>query len=382
VGLLGMPRRIYTYPAGLGWDTYNLVETVGAFIFGASVVLFAVNVWWSRTRGRAAGANPWDAPTLEWSVPSPPPSYNFAVLPTIASRHPLWEDRLNEGTGRSRLTRGPVLASGRETFATTPLDAEPAAVMRMPEDSFAPFALAIAVGVVAYGLLFSVLWLAALGAIAVGACAIAWLWPGAATSFAGHVDTEFGALPVGASGRHSVGWWGMAGVIATEGAFFAYLLFSYFYLASQSVNPWPSEVPGFWLPLVNTLVLLASSAAVIVAERGIRAGHQGRLRAGVVAAIVLGLVFLALQVVEYSREHASPTHDAYGSLFFTITGFHGAHVAVGLVMLVVVAVRALRGHFAAGRHEAVTNAAMYWHFVDVVWLAVFTALYVTPHLRR
>jgi heme/copper-type cytochrome/quinol oxidase subunit 3 len=75
------------------------------------------------------------------------------------------------------------------------------------------------------------------------------------------------------------------------------------------------------------------------------------------------------------------THDAYGSLFYTITGFHGAHVIVGLVMLVVVFIRAARGHFRAGRHEAITNVALYWHFVDVVWLAVFTSLYITPHLR-
>jgi heme/copper-type cytochrome/quinol oxidase subunit 3 len=84
--------------------------------------------------------------------------------------------------------------------------------------------------------------------------------------------------------------------------------------------------------------------------------------------------------VEYSREHLSATHDAYGSLFYTITGFHGAHVFVGLIMLTVALVRAFRNDFSAQRHEAVSNVAIYWHFVDVVWLAVFTSLYVTPHL--
>jgi heme/copper-type cytochrome/quinol oxidase subunit 3 len=105
------------------------------------------------------------------------------------------------------------------------------------------------------------------------------------------------------------------------------------------------------------------------------------VRWGLAIALVLGSVFLVLQGVEYSRESASATHDAYGSLFYTITGFRGAHVFVGLLMLAVVLVRAWRGHFARRRHEAVTNAALYWHFVDAVWLAVFTSLYVTPHLR-
>src|SRR5689334_837499 len=181
VGMLGMPRRIYTYPGGLGWDVYNSIETVGAFLFAAGVVLFAWNVLISRRRGAIAGPNPWDGPTLEWSTPSPPPPYNFAVIPVIGSRHPLWEDRLGEGSARSILARGPVLADGRETFATTPLDAEPAAIMRMPEDTYVPLALAVSLGVVAYGLLFSLLWLAALGLIGVAVSAIAWLWPDDAT---------------------------------------------------------------------------------------------------------------------------------------------------------------------------------------------------------
>lgn len=173
----------------------------------------------------------------------------------------------------------------------------------------------------------------------------------------------------------------MSGVVATEAAFFAYFLFAYFYLASQSSNAWPSTRGSLTLPLVNTAVLLTSSVAVWWADRGIRAGRRGRLRLGVALAVALGILFLVLQGVEYSHEAASPTHDAYGSLFFAITGFHGAHVVVGLVMLVVVLVRALRGHFSVERREAVTNAALYWHFVDAVWLAVFTSLYVTPLLR-
>jgi cytochrome c oxidase subunit I+III len=381
VGLLGMPRRVYTYPGGLGWDVYNLIETIGAFLFAIGFVLFAINVWISRRNGEEAGANPWDAPTLEWSVPSPPPAYNFAVLPVIASRHPMWEDRLDEGTGRSQLYQGPVLPDGRETFATTPLDAEAAAIMRMPEDSYAPLAVAVSVGIIAYGLLFSLLWLAAIGVIATAASAIAWLWPDAATARIGTLATEFGELVVGASGRHSVGWWGMIAVVATEGAFFSYLLFSYFYLASMSANPWPTEAPHIPLPLINTLILISSSVAAIWAETGIRANRTTRLRVGLGIAIALGVLFLVLQGVEYSHEGLSPTHDAYGSLFYTITGFHGAHVFVGLIMLVVVFVRALRGHFSAVQHEAVTNAAIYWHFVDAVWLAVFTTLYITPHLR-
>jgi cytochrome c oxidase subunit I len=90
-GLLGMPRRIYTYEPGRGWDTLNLLITIGAFIQGIAILIFVANLVFSYFRGRKAGNDPWDAWTLEWSVPSPPPAYNFASTPTVASRRPLWD---------------------------------------------------------------------------------------------------------------------------------------------------------------------------------------------------------------------------------------------------------------------------------------------------
>lgn len=177
------------------------------------------------------------------------------------------------------------------------------------------------------------------------------------------------------------GFWGMMLLIATEAALFAYLLFSYFYLASMATGPWPPEgPPSLRLVLPNTIILLISSGTMYWAESGIRRGEQGRLRLGLLITFALGVVFLVIQGIEYSNKHITPTTHAYGSLFFTITGFHGAHVIVGLLMIAVVAVRAFLGHFRAGRHEAVTNVSWYWHFVDVVWLSVFTSLYITPYL--
>jgi cytochrome c oxidase subunit I len=176
-GLLGMPRRIYTYPAGMGWDTVNLVTTIGAYVFAAGVLLFLVNVFWSLRRGAPAGANPWDAATLEWATPSPPPAYNFAVLPSVGSRHPLWEDRLQTGRTQSVLHEGPMLDEERETLGVTPLDAEPSEVLTMPEDSLYPFLLALSLLATFYGLLTALWPLAVAGAVLVAAMTIGWLWP-------------------------------------------------------------------------------------------------------------------------------------------------------------------------------------------------------------
>jgi cytochrome c oxidase subunit I len=175
-GLMGMPRRIYTYPAGLGWDTLNLITTIGSFVFALGLLLFLVNVWWSRRNGAVAGPNPWDAPTLEWSIPSPPPPYNFAVIPTVESRHPLWEAELGEGA-RSRLDVGPTLDQGRETLGTSALDAEPEQVLRMPEDSLWPLLLGLALTVTAYGLLIGAWWIAAAGGALSIVSVAGWLWP-------------------------------------------------------------------------------------------------------------------------------------------------------------------------------------------------------------
>jgi heme/copper-type cytochrome/quinol oxidase subunit 3 len=188
-------------------------------------------------------------------------------------------------------------------------------------------------------------------------------------------------LPVNPADRKNPGWLVMVLVISTEALLFVFLLFSYFYLGSMATTAWPpGGPPDLRLALPNTIILLASSGVMIWAERGIRAGARGRLSLGLLIALVLGIAFLVIQGIEYSHKDFAIQTNAYGSLFFTITGFHGTHVFVGLLMIGFTLVRSLLGHFTAERHLQVTNIAMYWHFVDVVWLAVFTSLYLVPHL--
>jgi cytochrome c oxidase subunit I len=176
-GLLGMPRRIYTYPSGLGWGTVNLVITAGAYLFAVGVLLFVYNVWRSLREGERAEANPWDAPSLEWATSSPPPPYNFAVIPTVASRYPLWEDRLTGHVGSSSTREGLLLDHGRETIGTSALDAVPDVILRMPGDSFAPLLLSIALAFVFLGMLIHSWWLFGIAVAAAVVATIAWLWP-------------------------------------------------------------------------------------------------------------------------------------------------------------------------------------------------------------
>lgn len=188
-------------------------------------------------------------------------------------------------------------------------------------------------------------------------------------------------LPVRGTHWVSTAWWGMAFLILTEGSLFAYLFFSYFYLASQSTGAWPPDgPPELTKASINTVLLLSSSVAAWWGERGIEAGSRRRLSIGLALATVLGVVFLGIQAHEWATRPFAFSSSPYSSLYFVITGFHGAHVVVGLLMLVALLTWNLMKRFDRDWHLEVSVGIVYWHFVDLVWLAVYSALYVSPHL--
>ncbi|SFU26299.1 cytochrome c oxidase subunit 3 [Paraburkholderia aspalathi] len=190
-------------------------------------------------------------------------------------------------------------------------------------------------------------------------------------------------LPVGSAGERSGGWWGCLTLIVTEGALFGYLIFSYLYLASQTGQQWPPEgLPKLGLGILNTGILLSSSGFVWFCERCVR---RRRLRWGVASmgvAVVLGITFIGIQLREWHNHPYGLTAQLYSSLYFTITGFHMVHVAVGVVVLFLLLLWTALGYFDERRCVALTIGGLYWHFVDVVWLFIFTTLYLTPYLFR
>ncbi|NUR77820.1 MAG: cytochrome c oxidase subunit I [Thermoleophilia bacterium] len=154
VGLLGMTRRVYTYDHGLGWDAYNLVETIGGYVLAAGLLAIALNIAWSARRGPYAGRDPFHGGTLEWTIPSPPPHYNFAVVPTVRSASPNWDEEARQ-EDLERLERDElVLAGGHETPTTTVNDAELSQIAEMPPESPWPIALAVSV-TIAFALLLT-----------------------------------------------------------------------------------------------------------------------------------------------------------------------------------------------------------------------------------
>jgi cytochrome c oxidase subunit 3 len=188
-------------------------------------------------------------------------------------------------------------------------------------------------------------------------------------------------LPVGSIGRHANGWWGMMMLIVTEGALFVYLLFAYYYAAVQHERNWlPDDLPGFRLSLPDTLLLLLSSAVVWRGESLVKRGRSGATAIYLGVAALMGIVFVAIQALEWGTKKFTPFSSSYGSLYYTITGFHMLHVIAGVLILTTLALWSALGYFNRTRNAPVSIGAIYWHFVDAVWLLLFFTFYVTPRL--
>lgn len=190
--------------------------------------------------------------------------------------------------------------------------------------------------------------------------------------------------PESYSGTNATAWWGMVSLIATEGTLFGILVFSYFYLRWQS-PVWPQDgiaMPAFRYIIPATILLLGSSGPVIWGEQRIHHGDQRSLRLGFLIAWIMAACFMALELWEWFHLGYGPDKDAYASLFFTITGLHLLHLTVALCMSIYIQVRAWLGQFDAHHYLAVENVSLYWHFVDAVWVVVFSTLYISPFIKR
>ena len=188
-------------------------------------------------------------------------------------------------------------------------------------------------------------------------------------------------LPIGPIGRHGVGLWGVATIVATEAALFGYLLFAYFYTGATAPTGWLLDpTPDLHRALPNTVLLLASSVVAWIGERGIRNGRRAQTLLAFGLAFIMGTVFVIVQWLEWRAKTYGIGASSYASLYFLTTGFHVLHVIVGLLMFAAVFVWSGLGYFSRRRELTVTAAVWYWHFVNLVGILVFGTFYLTPYL--
>lgn len=168
--------------------------------------------------------------------------------------------------------------------------------------------------------------------------------------------------------------------LGSEVMFFSGLIVTYLVMRGRSVTgPYPNEVLGVPLVGINTFVLICSSLTMVTALAAIQRGNAGAMRRWLIATAVLGLLFLSGQAFEFAtlfRDGLSLSTNLFGATFFTLTGFHGTHVLIGVIWIVFVLARAFKGGITQDNHLAVELVGLYWHFVDIVWIVIFTLVYL------
>jgi cytochrome c oxidase subunit 3 len=194
-----------------------------------------------------------------------------------------------------------------------------------------------------------------------------------------HAHAEHhGPPPANRSSRVEPQLLGMLLFIISEVMVFGAFFTAYFFIRVVSGDQWPA--PDMDLPVsiagVNTAILLSSSVTLHWAQTSIKHGNRWGLRAGITATLLLGATFLTIQINEYAHVGFAPHDNAQASIFYGLTGLHGAHVFIGLCLLSIVTIRSFRGHFSPEEHRGVEVPGIYWHFVDVMWVIVYTSVYV------
>ena len=388
VGLMGMPRRVYTYPEGLGWEVYNLISSVGAVVAFLGILVFLVNLVYSRFRGEPAGHNPWGGDTLEWAVPSPPLQHTWSVPPVVHSRHPLWDQQtLDTGVGTDeKLARalGQWPLRWRAALVTSTGEAKPEEIFRVAGPSLWPLVAACGVVAIFAAELLKLRVGAFAGAVVVVAGVVGWNWP-QSTPIAEEEEAAFEAehqIPVRVSGSLAVARWGMGLMVLFVAIAFAALLLSYFYLRIEN-TAWPpggTESPPLGLALAAAMFAVGSGAVMVAGLRSIRSGRAARFKWLLCAAVAMIALAIVGQGFEWRRLPFDSKFHAYGSIFYTVSGFAAVVAFAALVMGALSIYWAFRGEYTARRHVPILNITRFFVVTAVVWVITFLVLYLSPGL--
>jgi len=199
-----------------------------------------------------------------------------------------------------------------------------------------------------------------------------------ASSLAAEHDEHHGPPAANQSSRIEAQFLGMLLFIISEVMLFGAFFTAYFFIRVVAEDPWPA--PGTHLPKlvagINTAILVSSSFTIHWALESARRGNRAGMRAGLLTTFMLGLTFLTVQINEYVHIGFAPHDSAQGTIFYCLTGLHGAHVFVGLNLLAFATIRAFRGHFTPKEHRGVEVPGIYWHFVDIMWIIVYSTVYL------
>jgi len=382
-GLIGMPRRVYTYPAGLGWEWLNLTSTLGAYLIAAGVVVFLADLVrnFRPFRQQKAG-NVWDAGTLEWL---PGGDYASRSIPIVESREPLWDQPgLAEDVEAGRYYLPGAPTGGRETIVTSPIDARPLYLLQMPGGSWFPVLAAF--GTAAFFLLLTVK--VVVPALFFGVFAVAmiirWVWetdPGPT-----HPPVDIGGgirLPVYVTGPMSHSRWAMIVLIVVSASLFACLIFSYYFLWTVSPGFWPKggeSLPETAYPFAAVGLSAFSSAAIAYASRALKSNRFWTVRLALLLAVPLLVGALLMELRGQWLTGLRPTDSSYGAIVYTVASIQGFFVAVVVIMGLYTFARSVYGLVNRERRATFDNTMLFWHYTVVQGLIALAVVHLSPRL--
>jgi cytochrome c oxidase subunit I+III len=366
-GLRGMPRRVFTYPPGLGFDTLNLVSSAGAFVLAAGVAVFVWDVFRPKRGQPRAERNPWDAGTLEWLADMPGKKWGVRSIPEIDCRYPLWDQpNFVRDVDEGRFFLPDAAEGRRETLVTSVVDARPLQCLRLSGPTFLTFFAALFTGGIFIFATFHWWWLALASGVLTLGTILAWLWTG--TSEIPETETKdvgLGlSLPLYASGSSSVGWWAMFITMLGVMTAFACLVFGYlfYWTVHQDFPPAGSpHPPGRWI-LGSSALLMAAWALTLLARGWNKRGRAAGFHAALSAAALLAAAGAAGLLAGPWRAGLDPTRHVYPAIVWMLAAWTAAQAALGVVMHLYCIARRLRGRLTERYDIDIANTALYWHF--------------------
>ncbi|QOL51293.1 cytochrome c oxidase subunit I [Massilia litorea] len=379
-GLLGMPRRVYTYPAGMGWDGLNMASTIGAFMLALGVVVFLVDTVRTLRRPGQPVGNPWNASTLEWL---PSEDYATRSIPEVRSADPLWDQPgLAEQVEAGQHYLPGTVSGGRETIATSPVAGKPTYLLILPGDSWLPFIAAA--GTAGFFLLLTVkmnvtAWICGIAAIV---ATVIWLWGSdrkPSMTEARVSDTL--VLPVGARGTASHSWWATIIMLVVDATIFASFVFAYIHISMRlEVCPPPSaSLPALRWPLIAGALLLAGSGLMLWAGRSL-----GKRRLPWLALAATGCVLASFLVDLHGYQLAglAPRTMAWSATIAALLSYQGLHVIVLALAGPYLAARAWSGRLSPASRATLDNTALIWHYTTLQGIALALAVHGVPLLME
>ncbi len=371
-GMIGMPRRVYTYPAALGLELPNLISTIGAFIFAAGFLIVVADMLRPR-KDPYADRNVWNAGTLEWSGEVPDQPWGVRSVPIIRSRYPLWDQPgFVDDIDKGRFYLPDAQEGKRETLVTSVLDAEPIQCLRVPGPSFVPMGAAVFLGACFIAATFHY-WTLTIASLVIAIFVIMfWLWK--ATAVIPEKDEKYVGLgltlPTYMSGPHSVSWWAMFITMIGDATAFLSLVFGYYFFFTIHENfPPPGDTgPGQVWPSVSLALFVLGWGATLLSHRVLKRGGAMFAR----ALMALGLVaFLGAGAALLWAPHVTglqPTVHVYPATVWILCIWTAIHAGVGALMLAYCLARSFAGKL-TGRYDIdLSNVALYTHFAAATGL--------------